>query len=416
MPNSAIIAGSQALAPAARRLDPARVLPLAGVLVLLGATTWLAYDDAGLRVALLVLVGAGLGFALQKSGFGFASAWRAQVIEGRGAGLRYQLALLAILSVALFPLFARGEAFGQPLFDLVRPVGVALLAGAFLFGIGAQLASACSSGSFSAVGRGKLRYVIVIAAMIVGATLGSAHFGWWEAQASWFAFSLPREWGTGPGIAGNLAIIGLLAGASLWLEKARYGNVSRPGTQESFGPGRSWSMSRGVIVLALLCVATLVLSGRPWTIMSAPPLWGAHFIEAFSLDLDVAFWDYWSADSRVNALEASLWTDAATLMIGGLILGTALAAARSGSLGVNWKISPGEGFSALLGGLLLGYGGVVGLGCNIGAFLGGASSGSLHGWLWLLAAFVGTAVGVGLKAAGNRLTRRGGHLASERMV
>jgi uncharacterized membrane protein YedE/YeeE len=407
MPPLAAILGSQTLAPARRGLDPARVLPLAGVVVLLSVATWFAYDNAGVRPALLLLVGSGLGFALQKSGFGFAGAWRAQVIDGRGAGLRSQLALLAILSLVFFPLFARGAAFGQPVLDIVRPVGVALLAGAFLFGIGAQLASACSSGSLSAVGRGKFRYVIVVVAMMAGATLGSAHFGWWEARASWFAVSLPREWGTVPGMAGNLAIIGLLAGASLWLEKVRHGSVSRPALQESFGPHRSWSLSRGVVVIAMLCAATLVLSGRPWTIMTAPPLWGAHLIQAFGLDLDVAFWDYWSADSRINALEASLWTHTATLMIGGLILGTALAAARSGSLAVDWKVRPGEGFSALLGGLLLGYGGVVGLGCNIGAFLGGASSGSLHGWFWLLAAFAGTAVGAGLKAAGKRLTYRG---------
>jgi hypothetical protein len=38
------------------------------------------------------------------------------------------------------------------------------------------------------------------------------------------------------------------------------------------------------------------------------------------------------------------------------------------------------------------------MGCNIGAFLAGISSGSLHGWIWLLAAFAGTAAAVAIRS------------------
>jgi uncharacterized membrane protein YedE/YeeE len=366
------------------------------VLLGLAGAAGLAADAAGLRAGGLLLVGAGLGFALRQTGFGFAGAWRAQVIEGRGAGLRAQLALLALLTVVFFPLFAAGGVLGQPVADVVRPVGIALLAGAFLFGIGAQLALACSSGSLAALGNGTLRYVIVITAMVAGATLGSAHFGWWEAQTSWFSFSFFRSWGPVGGIAGNLTLLLGIFGLSVWIERRRHG--AAPLVQPRRTERPPWPMAGGLVVLAILCVLTLVLAGRPWTIMTAPPLWGAKFIETFSLPFDVGFWDYWAATTRIDALSASLWTDITTLMIVGLVLGTALASALSGRLALQWRIRPGEAFTALLGGLLLGYGGVVGLGCNIGAFLGGVSSGSLHGWVWLGAAFAGTAAGVGIKA------------------
>jgi uncharacterized membrane protein YedE/YeeE len=388
-------------------IAPLTILVAAG----LGLCAWLAAGQAGLKGAALVLVGGGLGFALHRSGFGFAGAWRAQVMEARGAGLRTQLALLAMLTVVFFPLFARGEFFGQPLADVVRPVGAALLAGAFLFGIGAQWAGACSSGSLTALGNGRLRYVVVILAMVAGATLGSAHFGWWEARPSWFSFSLAREWGPAGDGAGNLAIIAGLAWLSLWLERRRHGNIRRfaappvdPVPDRRFA-GR-WPIGRGILAIAALCTLTLLLAGRPWTIMTAPPLWGAKVIEATGMPLDVAFWDYWSAGSRADALGASLWADLTTIMIVGLVLGTALAASLGRTLRTRWRIGPGEFAGAALGGLLLGYGGVVGLGCNIGAFLGGVSSGSLHGWFWLLAAFAGTAVGAGARALAGRLAPR----------
>ena len=51
----------------------------------------------------------------------------------------------------------------------------------------------------------------------------------------------------------------------------------------------------------------------------------------------------------------------------------------------------------MFGGLLLGYGARLAYGCNIGAYFSGVASGSLHGWLWLVAAFAGSVVGTHLR-------------------
>ena len=42
----------------------------------------------------------------------------------------------------------------------------------------------------------------------------------------------------------------------------------------------------------------------------------------------------------------------------------------------------------------MGYGARLAFGCNIGALFGGIASGSLHGWVWFLFAFLGSIVGV----------------------
>ena len=51
---------------------------------MLKSSTWMAGQEAGWRQASLLLVGAGLGFALYRSGFGFAGAWRAVLVDRRG--------------------------------------------------------------------------------------------------------------------------------------------------------------------------------------------------------------------------------------------------------------------------------------------------------------------------------------------
>jgi hypothetical protein len=45
----------------------------------------------------------------------------------------------------------------------------------------------------------------------------------------------------------------------------------------------------------------------------------------------------------------------------------------------------------------MGYGARLAYGCNIGAYLGGIVSGSLHGWLWLVFGFAGSLVGTRIR-------------------
>ncbi|NCX72209.1 MAG: YeeE/YedE family protein, partial [Betaproteobacteria bacterium] len=48
-------------------------------------------------------------------------------------------------------------------------------------------------------------------------------------------------------------------------------------------------------------------------------------------------------------------------------------------------------------GFVMGYSSRLAFGCNVGAMLSGITTGSLHGWIWLLTAFVGTMPGIRLR-------------------
>ena len=60
--------------------------------------------------------------------------------------------------------------------------------------------------------------------------------------------------------------------------------------------------------------------------------------------------------------------------------------------------------AAVVAGVLLGYSSRLAFGCNVGAYFSGISTGSVHGWVWLAMAFLGSMLGVrvrerlGLKA------------------
>ena len=42
----------------------------------------------------------------------------------------------------------------------------------------------------------------------------------------------------------------------------------------------------------------------------------------------------------------------------------------------------------------MGIGARLSFGCNIGAFLAGTASGSLHGWIWFIMAMTGSTLGI----------------------
>jgi uncharacterized membrane protein YedE/YeeE len=81
----------------------------------------------------------------------------------------------------------------------------------------------------------------------------------------------------------------------------------------------------------------------------------------------------------------------------GIVLGALLASGLAGKFQPGWKVPLPSLVAAVIGGLLLGYGARLAYGCNIGAYFSGIASSSLHGWLWLAAAFGGSVLGTYLR-------------------
>ena len=356
------------------------------------------YLDAayGWRQSALFLVGAFAGVVLYHAAFGFTSAWRIFISDRRGSGLRAQMLMLAITCAVFFPLLAAGSIFGQPVRGSIAPAGIAVIAGAFIFGIGMQLGGGCASGTLYSAGGGSTRMLVVLAAFIAGSVAGTAHAGWWTTLPSWGAKSLVTSLGMWPALGSSLVVFGLVSAAATTIERRHHGRIL-PGREDRQprwlrGP---WPLVAGAVGLAAVNVATLTIAGRPWGVTSAFALWGAKI--AAAAGIPIASWPYWAAPAQAAALKASVFNDVTSVMNFGIILGALLASILAGRFAPAWRIPARSLVAAVLGGLLLGYGARVAYGCNIGAYFSGIASGSLHGWLWLPAAFAGNILGTALR-------------------
>jgi hypothetical protein len=380
-----------------RRFDVnPKPLGLALLLIALGAL-YLA-QTVSTRQAALYVVGALLGMSLYHAAFGFTSAWRVFIADGRGAGLRAQMVMLAIGVLLFFPALAAGTLFGHPVRGLVAPAGTSVLVGAFMFGIGMQLGGGCASGTLYTVGGGSTRMIVTLAAFIVGSVVATAHMPFWTALPSLKPLSLVTMLGAGWAIVLNLVAFAVIAALTVVIERRRHGRlINEPERPPHASPWLHgpWPMVAGAVALALLNFTTLALSGRPWGITSAFALWGAKTLAA--LGIDVAQWPYWAAPANAGALAAPLSHDVTSVMDIGIVLGAMTAAALAGRYAPVWRVPLRSLIAAVIGGLMLGYGARLAYGCNIGAYFSGIVSGSLHGWLWLVAAFAGNVLGTRLR-------------------
>ncbi len=346
--------------------------------------------------ALLWGLGAALGYTLYRGSFSFAGGFRQALADGRGAGLRAQMLMLAILVTVMLPAIQAGTLAGAPVRGIVFPAGVAVIIGAFIFGIGMQLGGGCASGTLYTAGGGNTRMLLTLIFFIIGATIAAYDSERWADLPALSATSLPELIGLWPALLGSLAIFLLVALGSRVIEQRRHGRVEPIFAAPSPDASRRWSWAMAAIILAMLNILTLWAAGRPWVITASFPLWGSQIIAAFGWD-EPAFWAFWEDPTRTEAFLRPILSERSSVMNFGLMLGAFFAATIAARLTPQWRLPWRHVGASIIGGILLGYGAVMASGCNISAYVAGIASGSLHGWLWILPGLAGNWVGLHLR-------------------
>jgi uncharacterized membrane protein YedE/YeeE len=336
--------------------------------------------DGEPRSAALILAGFGLGVAFLASEFSFTAAWRRFLVTGEAGGLMAVLLLIAVAAVVIVPVAALGLGFG----GAIAPLGPSLVVGAFVFGIGMQLGNGCGSGTLYTVGGGSGRMLVTLLFFIIGSVIGSLHLPFFLSLGGVDPVLAADHLGPWGGLAATLVSIAAVAFAVMTIARRRGAN---------FTPSRTLIV--GAVVIAALAIAAFLAGGHPWSVTFGFTVWGGKVATLLGFDLSGA--EFWQWPGPKRALAESVLTDTSSLTDFGMIFGAmAAAAARHPYARAKWP-ALGSLLAAAVGGLLMGWGARIGFGCNIGAFLGGVASGSLHGWVWFAAALAGCTIGIKLR-------------------
>ncbi len=362
---------------------------------------------AGLRQGLLALLGIGFGAVLQGARFGFTTGWRDLIERRDPQGLWAQMLLMVLAAALTLPLLAGS---GGELVGAVAPLTISLVLGAFLFGAAMQLADGCGSGTLYKAGGGSPLSFVVLPTFAFGSFLGASHQPAWIELGGLPAVDL-LAFGWPTALALTVAACGLVA----WLAGRARGNMEgqaqaspqavaqqlvRTGTASfvaAAGPAPPRWATRwwlGALLLAVLYLAHLVVAGQPWGIVYGMGVWGAKAVSALGWDLSGDA--FWGIAPHAQRLVEPILADVTSVTNIGLIYGAIAASRWNGAP----KLSMPSGrrlAAAAVAGLVMGYSARMAFGCNVGAYLGGIASASLHGWVWFALAFAGSIVGVRIR-------------------
>ena len=368
---------------------------------------------AGLRQGLLALLGIAFGAVLQGARFGFTTGWRDFIERRDPQGLWAQMLLMVLAAALTLPLIAGS---GGELVGAVAPLTISLVLGAFLFGAAMQLADGCGSGTLYKAGAGSPLSFVVLPTFAFGSFLGASHqpawievgglpavdllaFGWPTALAitvaacglvAWLAGRAARKTGRGTIDAAAPASPQALAQQLVRAGTASFVATAAPVKGTRFA--RRWWL--GALLLAVLYLLHLVVAGQPWGIVYGMGVWGAKAVSALGWDLSGDA--FWGVAPHAQRLVDPILADVTSVTNIGLIYGAIAASRWNGP--ADFSLPSGKRlFAAAIAGLVMGYSARMAFGCNVGAYLGGIASASVHGWVWFALAFAGSIVGVRIR-------------------
>ena len=358
-------------------LAPRPILKRGGLIVAAVFVVLTVAALAGARYGLMLAVGLGFGLALEGLRFGFAGPWRAMILRREPSGLWAQLLAIGIVTVFALPLIAN---HGGELNGAQAPIGFAMIAGAFVFGVAMQVVLGCGSGTLVNAGSGNPVSLVALPFFAIGSFAGAYHLFWWTGLGALPIMNFE-------GWSGVLITLGLLFSVAMVAWK-----FATP--QKRVLPRR---LVIAAVVIAALALANLLISGQPWGVVYGLGLWVAKGAVAAGVDLSGSA--FWAAPATAERVTSSVLTDYTSLTDIGIILGAFFVASwRVGGLSAKLPSLPARAWvGTIVAGFLLGYSSRLAFGCNVGAFFSGISTGSLHGWVWFGAAFVGSIYGIKLR-------------------
>lgn len=357
--------------------------------------------------------GLAFGLVLQRGRFCFASAFRDLFLLGHGRNMKGVLLGLAIASVGFGLVMSRQVPMTSlgivPPTANVLPTGAHTALGGTLFGVGMVLAGGCVSGSLYRMGEGYVASWVAMAGLMGGLLVSQFTWNWWWAasMSDGPAVWLPTYLGHPGAIAVTLlALAGAFVGV-LWMEH-RAGMVvpaTHSRVEASAGVADDLrAVGRSVFVRGWpVLVAGAALGGlnvllftaqEPWGFTGEVARWGAGLASVLGFPPPPL--------EGVSDLPGcvAMPSDGAILnhmsfQVGGMFLGSFAGAMGAGEFKIRIPKQPVRYVQSLGGGVLMGYGAGIAMGCTIGAFFSSIPSLAVNGWVFAI--FLGLGAWIGTK-------------------
>ncbi|MBI4572134.1 MAG: YeeE/YedE family protein [candidate division NC10 bacterium] len=383
----------------------------AGLLVLLAAAALImASSRRDPEFGVFATVGLGFGIVLQRSRFCFNAAFRDLFQFRSGRTMKGVIVGMAVAT----------PGFGLHMFNLLpnpslgpvapeahaTPISLALVLGGLLFGTGMVIAGGCVSGSIYRMGEGYLTSWVSFGGILGGLLVAARTWNWWwehfirEAPVLW----LPRSLGYGGAVTLTLAGLGAVYLLVLWIESRGGGGLQEavsPDAAVAFAPKvrglaravfrQGWPAAAGGTAAGLLNLLSYE-AHMPWRVVGELSRWsigGATLVGLAPGPLRG------TEDLAACTLRAGGGVLTHGLLLNaGLFLGSLLAALLAHEFKLRIPRKRVRYIQALGGGLLMGYGGGIALGCTVGAFFSAIPSLALNGWVFALALAAGAYIGL----------------------
>ena len=310
-----------------------------------------------------LVAGAALGYVLQRAGLCFhsmfATAW-----TGSTRLLRGWLLAVGVAAVGLSLIYASSAFDGLNEGLAFRPVGN--IVGGLMIGVGMAIGRTCASGLFYKLGTGMLGASVGIVGWIAGELVatrvdvpGPTVLGGGTEGTFTDLLGIPR-------LVGAIVLLAVVIGVCVLLARREGGDEPRSAFDGS-QPDARWSWQRTGIAVGAMVVVGWLLAGVSDTSFGPSTVGASASVQAGS----------------------PLWWLIAFLV--GLVPGANLAARRSGDLHVRGE-TPVRYGQLVVGGFLLGAGGFIAGGCNLGHGLSGAAQLNVASWVAVAAMAVGVGV------------------------
>ena len=346
--------------------------------------------QGGTALSLSLWLGLAFGAVLQRSRFCFYCVSR-DFIE-----LKDAKGLLGIITALIVGTIGYHLIFGAFLLEPVAPrlppnahiapVSWVLILGSLSFGFGMAIAGSCISAQLYRLGEGLLSAIFAFLGIIIGFVLAFLSWNYLylssiqQAPLIWF----PHYFGYQGSIIVQILLLTILA---LVLVKLHKQQKEKKIIQQWWNA--KWHTYVGGILVALIAIiAFLRVSplGVTAEIGSIARTSAGYFniLPARLEGLD-------TLRGCITIIKETFWSNNG-LFIFGVVLGSFALATFSGDFKIQIpKIK--ESTRSFVGGILMGFGSMLALGCTVGTLLSGIMAASLSGWIFLLFCGIGLYLG-----------------------